>query len=294
MYTSNHEVSLSGIILIVWNPSILCFVPTLVNEQTIHGHVILANNQCVPISFVYGLCDREARHALWNDLIHCADLFQRDPWVVLGDFNVTPFVAEHNTSSMVTKAMREFNNAIQSAELEDLRGAGFLHTWSNMRVGAGAITKKLDRALGNWQWFNLLGDSFAHFLPPGISDNSPITIQMRDRNHSKGRPFKFLNFWTKNDMFLRVVSQEWGRKHLGSPLVVVQKKLKCLKTYLRELCRRPDLKVADLRNKLRLVQQAIHEGDENPTLVQQERLLRVEVGQAARDEEAFFKQKSRI
>ncbi|GAV92398.1 LOW QUALITY PROTEIN: Exo_endo_phos domain-containing protein/DUF4283 domain-containing protein, partial [Cephalotus follicularis] len=233
MYTSNHGVSLSGRILIAWNPSVLCFVPTLVNEQAIHGHVILSNNQCVHISFVYGLCDREARRALWNDLIHCANLFRSDPWVVLGDFNVTRFVAEHNTSAIVTKAMREFNEAIQSAELEDLRGTGFFHTWSNMRVGAGAITKKLDRALGNWQWFNLLGDSFAHFLPPGISDHSPITIQMRDRNPCKGRPFKFLNFWTKTDMFLRVVSQEWDRKHFGSPLVVVQKKLKCLKTHLR-------------------------------------------------------------
>ncbi|GAV92937.1 Exo_endo_phos domain-containing protein [Cephalotus follicularis] len=229
MYTSNHGVSLSGRILIVWNPSILCFVPSLVNEQAVHGHVLLANSQRVNISFVYGLCDREARHAMWSDIIHCADLFRRDPWVVLGDFNVTRFVAEHSASSTVTKAMCDFNKAIQSAELEDLRSTGFLHTWSNMRVGAGAITKKLDRALGNWQWFNLLGDSFAHFLPPGISDHSPITIQLRDMKHSNGRPFKFLNFWTKNDMFLRVVRQEWDKKYIGSPLVVVHKKLKSLR-----------------------------------------------------------------
>ncbi|GAV92867.1 hypothetical protein CFOL_v3_36245, partial [Cephalotus follicularis] len=223
------------------------------------------------ISFVYGLCDREARHAMWSDLIHCADLFRRDPWVVLGDFNVTHFVAEHSASSTVTKAMCDFNKVIQSAELEDLRSTGFLHTWSNMRV-----------------------DSFAHFLPPGISDHSPVTIQLRDMKHSNGRPFKFLNFWTKNDMFLRVVRQEWDRKYIGSPLIVVHKKLKSLKTCLRDLCRRPDLKVAELRNRLRLVQQTIQGGDENPSLVQQERLLRLEVGQAARDEESFFKQKSRI
>ncbi|GAV80383.1 hypothetical protein CFOL_v3_23844, partial [Cephalotus follicularis] len=191
------------------------------------------------------------------------------PWVVMGNFNVTRFVAEQNSSGTVTKAMQEFNNTIQAVELEDLGGTGSFHTWRNMRVGAVAISKKLDH-------------------------HPPITIQMRSRNQYKGRPFKFLNFWTKNDLFLRVVSQEWGKEHFGSPLVVVQKKLKCLKPRLREFYRRLDLKVVELRSRLLSVQQAIKEGVESSGMVQQERQLRVEVGQAAIDEEAFFKQKSRI
>ncbi|GAV92923.1 Exo_endo_phos domain-containing protein [Cephalotus follicularis] len=203
MYTSNHETSLSGRIVVVWDPAILSFVPLLKNEQDIHGCVTLANNQCVHISFVYGLCDRKARLALWGDLLHCADQFRGHPWVVLGDFNVTRFVAEHNASDTITKGMQEFNNAIQAAELDDLRGTGAFHTWSNMRVGAGAITKKLDRALGNWQWFDAVGDSYAHFHPLGLSDHSPITIQLRSRTLKKGRPFKFLNFWMKNDCSCR-------------------------------------------------------------------------------------------
>ncbi|GAV67079.1 Exo_endo_phos domain-containing protein, partial [Cephalotus follicularis] len=118
---------------------------------------------------------------LWSELIQCADQFRLEPWVVMGDFNVTRFGAEHSSRRIITKAMHEFNNAILAAELEDLKGSGLMYTWSNMRSGVGAVAKKLDRALGNWQWFKTLGDTYAHFHPHGISDHSPITIHLRNR-----------------------------------------------------------------------------------------------------------------
>ncbi|GAV92784.1 hypothetical protein CFOL_v3_36162, partial [Cephalotus follicularis] len=167
-------------------------------------------------------------------------------------------------------------------------------TWCNRRSGAGAISKKLDRALGNWLWFKSMGDTYAHFHPPGISEHSPVTIQMRTRQQYCGRPFKFLNFWAKSEQFLHVVSQEWAKVYTGSPLVVIHQKLKCLKGRLREFCKRPDTKVVELRAGLHQLQRDIHEGLGTTSSVEQERQLRVDVMNAARDEEAFFKQKSRI
>ncbi|GAV91822.1 Exo_endo_phos domain-containing protein [Cephalotus follicularis] len=163
---------------------------------------MLTGNARVHISFVYGLCDRNARQGLWCELNHYADQFRQDPWVVMGDFNVTRFGSEHSASRTIRKAMQEFNSAILAAELEDIKGSGQFYTWSNMRSGEGAISKKLDRALGNWQWFNVLGDTYAHFHSPGISDHSPISIQVRHRVQYRGRPFKFINFWAKNERFL--------------------------------------------------------------------------------------------
>ncbi|GAV62978.1 hypothetical protein CFOL_v3_06500 [Cephalotus follicularis] len=123
----------------------------------------------------------------------------------MGDFNVTRLGTEHTSSHIITKAMHDFNKVIQTAELEDLRSSGLFYTWRNMRSGAGAISKKLNRAMGKWHWFNSMGDTYAHFHPPGISDHSPITIQMRRIQQYRGRPFKFLNFWAKNEEFLQVV-----------------------------------------------------------------------------------------
>ncbi|GAV87789.1 Exo_endo_phos domain-containing protein [Cephalotus follicularis] len=204
-HTSNHSVSLSGRVVVAWDPSYLSFVPDLVTEQAIHGHAIFNNNVCIHVSFVYGLCNREARKSLWGELSHCADVNRNEPWVVLGDFNVTRYGNEHASCSSTTKAMLEFNNAVMAAELEDLMSTGCVYTWNNRRMGNGAIAKKLDRALGNWQWFKSLGDTYAQFHPPGISDHSPITIQMRVQQF-RGRPFKFLNHWANDNRFLHVVA----------------------------------------------------------------------------------------
>ncbi|GAV92846.1 hypothetical protein CFOL_v3_36224, partial [Cephalotus follicularis] len=235
----------------------------------------LPGNVTVQCSFVYGLCDRNARQTLWCELTHCTDLFRQYPWVIMGDFNVTRLGTEHSSSRLITKAMNEFNQAVLTAELEDLKSTGLFFTWSNMRSGAGSISKKLDRAMG-------------------ISDHSPVTIHMRNRQEYRGRPFKFLNFWAENEMFMHVVSQEWAKAHAGPPLVVIHKKLKCLKARLKEFCRRPDSKVVELRARLHQLQQDLQGGVVSPSATEQERQLRIEVACAARDEEAFFKQRSRV
>ncbi|GAV90354.1 hypothetical protein CFOL_v3_33763 [Cephalotus follicularis] len=189
----------------------------------------------------------------------------------MGDFNVTRYEAEHSSSRIITKAMNEFNKAIISAEQEDLKGSALMYTWSNMRC-----------------------DTYAHFHPPGISDHSPITIHLRNRQQYRGRSFKFINSWVNNKSFLQVVSQEWEKGYAGSPLIVVHKKLKSLKGHLKVFSTRPDTIGAGLRARLLLVQQAIYVGVGGPNALDQERQLRVEVRNAARDEESLLKQKSRI
>ncbi|GAV62775.1 hypothetical protein CFOL_v3_06298 [Cephalotus follicularis] len=212
----------------------------------------------------------------------------------MGDFNVTRLGTEHTSSRIVTKAMDDFNIVVQTAELEDLRITGLFYMWTNMRSGTGAISKKLDRAMGNWHWFKSTGDTYAHFHSPGISDHSPVTIHMRNRQQYRGRPFKFLNYWAKSEKFLQVVSQEWAKDHTGSPLAAIHKKLQCLKACLKEFCTRPDSKVVDLRAHPHQLQLDIQGDMVTPSTLEQERQVRPKVASAARDEEAFFKQKSRI
>ncbi|GAV93016.1 hypothetical protein CFOL_v3_36394, partial [Cephalotus follicularis] len=207
------------------------------------------------------------RKSLWADLIHCANRFRNVPWLVLGDFNVTRYGKEHSSNGIITKAMTDFNMALVSAELDDLASSGLYYTWSNRRAGDGAVSKKLERALGNWHWFLGWGDTYATSHPPGISDHSPITVQLRSIQFHSGRPFKFLNYWTKSEKFLLILKHEWRRAFPGSPLIVLHGKLKSIKSLLKDL---------------------------DPRLVEQERQLRAEVVRAACEEEEFYKQKSRV
>ncbi|GAV92421.1 Exo_endo_phos domain-containing protein/DUF4283 domain-containing protein, partial [Cephalotus follicularis] len=232
-FCSNHNFSLSGRIVIMWDSSQLIFVPVFVNDQAIHGRIILPNSQKIYVSFIYGLCASSGRKQLWEDIIFCSNRFKKSPWTLLGDFNVTRFSDEHSHNHRVTKAMQDFNLAIRSAELEDLKSTGLNFTWNNMRSGPNAISKKLDRALGNWQWFKHFGDSYAHTYNPGISDHSPLSIQLMQQVQSSGRPFKFLNYWAEHPYFMKIVRQEWDNSYEGSPLRRIQLKLKSFKSQLR-------------------------------------------------------------
>ncbi|GAV62975.1 hypothetical protein CFOL_v3_06497 [Cephalotus follicularis] len=190
--------------------------------------------------------------------------------------------------------MEEFNWALRSAELDELKTTGLKFTWNNMRSGTAAISKKLDRALGNWQWFKHFGDSYAHTSNSGISDHSPISIQLMQQVQPSGRPFKFLNFWADHPQFLNIVRSEWDKPYEGSPLKRIQLKLKGLKYQLKKLCTRPDSETANLRQMLKNVQLDLDEKPNDVDLKNQEIRLKNDLAISARNEGAFFKQKSRI
>ncbi|GAV92140.1 Exo_endo_phos domain-containing protein [Cephalotus follicularis] len=275
----------------MWDPAHIVFESLFVSEQAIHGKVRLPNELEVCVSFIYGLCDSGARKSLWYDIIYCSNQFKNVPWILLGDFNVTRFCHEHSVNCRVTEAMEDFNSAIRTAELEDLRSTGLSFTWNNMRCGAAAISKKLDRAMGNWKWFNCFGDSFAHYLNPGISDHSPISIQLMQHTQSSGRPFKFLNFWADHEDFLPMIAQEWGKVYTGAPVKVIQLKLKALKGQLRSISTRPDTVVEVLRQRLNLVQIDLDANPEMGHLKSLDIQLRRELSIAVKNEESFCKKK---
>ncbi|GAV92768.1 hypothetical protein CFOL_v3_36146, partial [Cephalotus follicularis] len=222
---------------------------------------------------IYGLCDSRARKHLWNDITFCANRFKKTPWMLLGDFNVIRFTHEHNKQGRVTKAMEEFNNVLRTAELEDLKTTGLKYTWSNMIA---------------------FGDSYAHSYNQGISDHAPISVQLMHQVQSVGRPFKFLNFWADHPNFLNIVRHEWSQTYEGPPLKIIQLKLKNLKPHLKKLSTRPDLMTTNLRLELAKVQLELDGKLEDVNLKTLEILLRNDLAISAKNEEVFFKQKSRI
>ncbi|GAV86107.1 hypothetical protein CFOL_v3_29540 [Cephalotus follicularis] len=134
--------------------------------------------------------------------------------------------------------MEEFGECIKNCEMEDLSQTGLFFSWSNKRAGQGAIAKKIDRVLGNWGWFNECGNLQVHFPPPGISDHSPSILQLKRLSFSRARPFKYLNVWASHPSFLALVNEVWSQPVGGSPLEAVGRKLRMLKSVLKELHRK--------------------------------------------------------
>ncbi|KAK3221972.1 hypothetical protein Dsin_008997 [Dipteronia sinensis] len=196
-YYNSHSL---GRIWVGWDPRILNITKISETDQIIHCNAcILDTNDQFRISFVYGSNDDKLRKALWQSMCSSQN---GSPWIVLGDFNVLRSVANSiGGCPRISSAMEEFNDCLQSSELDDLRFSGLLHTWCNKRSN-GYISRKLDRVLVNNDWIVKFENSEVIFLPPSISDNCPSVVKLGLQGIKKNRPFKIFNFLTDKADFL--------------------------------------------------------------------------------------------
>ncbi|GAV81031.1 Exo_endo_phos domain-containing protein [Cephalotus follicularis] len=266
-------------------------------DQAIHGKAVLGNGFVVRLSFVYGLCDYRSRRDLWKDLIFHTQLASSVPWLILGDFNVSRFPHEQlNGPPRVSKAMSEFNECLKSMEVDDIKSVGRFFTWSNKRVGNFVVNKKLDRVLGNWEWHNHFNHSLAHFHNPGVSDHSLVSVSLSDFRSNGNKPFKFLNFWVKDDRFLDIVRRVWDQRAIDNPLETVLCKLRNLKRELKSVFKKsnPSSKNEAIRVEIKTTQANLLLNPTNVGLLLKEKLLLSKLWKFNEEEESFLKQKSRI
>ncbi|KAK2658720.1 hypothetical protein Ddye_005253 [Dipteronia dyeriana] len=249
---SSHDL---GRIWVGWDPRILKISKISETDQIIHCLAcILDSNDQFNISFVYGSNDERARRALWDNM--CVFQHGGTPWIVVGDFNVSRRVQESvGGSSKISVALEEFDNCLQSVELDDLRFSGFLHTWCNKRSN-GCIFKKLDRVLVNKEWMAKFEHSEAFFLPPSISDHNPNLVKLGLQGNKKNCPFEFFNFLTDREDFLLLVESCWQENFHGNMQFQLCSKLRNLKKALKSLNKNTvgDVTVKSIEAKAALVE----------------------------------------
>ncbi|KAK1282399.1 hypothetical protein QJS10_CPB22g00244 [Acorus calamus] len=77
-------------------------------------------------------------------------------------------------------------------------------------------------------------DSFYHALPHGLSDYSALQVTICPAFPSGPRPFKYISAWETHPRLEKLIKQAWDRNFIGSPMYVLVKKLKYLKSVLKE------------------------------------------------------------
>ncbi|GKA26637.1 RNA-directed DNA polymerase, eukaryota, reverse transcriptase zinc-binding domain protein [Tanacetum coccineum] len=105
-------------------------------------------------SFIYASNSGRERHDLWRDLHTHKGIANNNPWILMGDFNVTLKNNKHSSgSSIMTGEMVKFNDWVNSLELEDICSAGFFFTWTkSLKNHKSSIMKKLDRIMINTEF----------------------------------------------------------------------------------------------------------------------------------------------
>lgn len=105
------------------NQAMLCAV-----ETVDHQHRFFC-------SFIYAANFGKERKNLWKTLECYRNIVYKDPWILMGDWNVSLNVGDHSAGgSCKTADMVDFQECIEAIEVEDLNYTGCHFTWFQSRL----------------------------------------------------------------------------------------------------------------------------------------------------------------
>ncbi|XP_074307395.1 uncharacterized protein LOC141642473 [Silene latifolia] len=90
------------------------------------------------------------------------------PWLWAGDFNTVLSPLERLGGNTIDAEMQQFQDCVSICCMEDVPATGALFTWSNKQEPNERVYSRLDRMMGNQEWFMMFADYVAHFHPEGI------------------------------------------------------------------------------------------------------------------------------
>lgn len=261
-YNSNHQSDPDGRIIIIWKSPASIRVLSQSRQALTCEINIPGVTSCI-FTAVYASNLHDERQDLWVELlnIHQTLITYSTLWYIGGDFNQITNFSEHSSRSVnsLSSLMVSFRNVLLQLEVFDLRFSGPLFTWSN-KCPSSPIAEKLDRLLVNQIWISLLPNSQASFLPPIISDHCPCLLDLSVPLPIAGtRPFKFFNFLTKHQHFLKSVEESWVQagsyaSDLASLCCKLRKIKGALKSLHREIFSNIQERVRDTNHLLQAVQ----------------------------------------
>ncbi|GKB13443.1 RNA-directed DNA polymerase, eukaryota, reverse transcriptase zinc-binding domain protein [Tanacetum coccineum] len=217
----------------------------------------------------------------------------------LGDFNVTINASEHSSgSSGKTIDMAEFNDAINSLEVEEICSSGFQFTWTkSLKNPKCKILKKLDRILVNDEFMQKFQSAHGVFLPYMISYHSPAVLHIKNGVPKKKSSFRFNNFVVEKPEFLKLVDEAWREEMQGCYMYKIVKKLKKLKGPLKKLSWSKGNvfeNVSKLKEKLSNVQAHVDKNPHDEKLKIEAVNTLNEFVEASKDELNMLQQKTKI
>ncbi|KAL1194356.1 hypothetical protein V5N11_017825 [Cardamine amara subsp. amara] len=136
------------------------------------------------ISFVYGDPARQLRQVIWDKVTEIGST-RTDAWLVIGDLNELT-----DNSKKLGGPLREeasflpFRNMISDCGLREVPSCGNKFSWAGERNNM-RIQCRLDRALGNTDWFQLLPRVHGEYLERIGSDHRPIMMRFANDNLSR-------------------------------------------------------------------------------------------------------------
>ncbi|KAH0642061.1 hypothetical protein KY290_033665 [Solanum tuberosum] len=191
---------------------------------------------------------------------------------------------------------QDFQDCIDTLELTALKTIGCHYTFCNKQQGNSRVYSKIDWVFGNLCWMTTHGHVEDDYLGAGISDHSPIRIQMCPPPYSNPKPFKLFKIVLNRPDFGRLVDESWQKQTRGTAMVRLWQKLKYVKLGLKNLnsyMASYGQKLIQVRHELELTQISLVINPLYPRLIEMEKQLLEEIRKWSDVETLVLQQKSR-
>ncbi|XP_058784979.1 uncharacterized protein LOC131659870 [Vicia villosa] len=232
-YIDNYNEHENGRIWVGWNANEVSVHKLNSSSQFIHCRV----DDCSGVfqfwlTAVYAHNELERRKTLWKDIerIHENTV---GPWCVIGDFNNVAKAQDRIGGNIVTE--REFvdmQDMMLRTGLSEMDSSRDYFTWFNKHT-IGPIHSRIDRLLGNVDWFQKYMDVQLKIMSPSVSDHAMLYVDSIVPKRKPMRQFRFTNCLVDMPGFEDVVRTSWIQRVAGSPMKRLWIKLKRLQTVLR-------------------------------------------------------------
>ncbi|KAI3985539.1 hypothetical protein MKX01_004369 [Papaver californicum] len=190
----------------------------------------------------------------WN-LLRQWDNTITNPWMVIGDMNLTMYDKERHSQTRGSNSMTNWiRHIVRQMALIDLGYIGDPYTWSNHRQEPHLVMCRLDRAFVNNQWISKHGNSRLFHLIDHGSDHRPIMLKTDLEAYNKHKQFRFQNGWLKESSCKPLIKESWSQPARGSPayqLAAKQNRLRNdLKIWNRQNFGNMDRNIIDIEHRL--------------------------------------------
>ncbi|XP_075087637.1 uncharacterized protein LOC142169644 [Nicotiana tabacum] len=296
-FVNLEAIGTSGGILIMWD------------KRLLEGELIISGSQSIScrltaigqdfswfITGIYASNSRIERQDLWWELAASRGLCN-GPWVVCRDFNTTRHSNERSNNHRLTRAMRNFSDAINDLPLVDPPLFGGSFTWN--KGNNQGIASRIDRFLFSIEWDEHFRNIRQSTLPRITSDHCPIKLTCGDWEQRKPSYFKFANWWLEVDGFKDLVKAWWLSFAVqGHPDFILATKLKLLKAKLKEwnVANFGDLakRKTELLNQLTILDVLQEQRNLTDDELIQKANIALDFEEISKYEESSWRQKSRI
>lgn len=154
----------------------------------------------------------ENRHRMWS-MLNTIRQSSNLPWMVTSDFNEALWHFEQFSRTPRNESqMQAFRDVMQICELRDFGFKGLPHTYDNRREGWNNVKVRLDHAIADDRWRDIVTNAQVVHLVSPCSDHCPILLNFHVKDDSRTRK-KCLHYeiiWEREAEFTEVVGDAWA------------------------------------------------------------------------------------